>query len=181
MHLVKRWPIFIVSPLRAQVPSESGEAHRSKLARLARSAIPANIAPSFASRARTRAADVWQGLYGKGGGKGGRARGKQSGDWRDKLNEKEEVEYTTEPVDCCVVASETEPMGMGIPGLKINYTLKEAMHDIMSPNNPYKRLHKWYGQAPGGGYWAHIEKKDSPAYTTLAELHSWPTYKNTGI
>jgi len=58
----------------------------------------------------------------------------------------------------------------------INYELKERMHGIMNPHNEYKRLFKWYGQAKGGGYWAHIEKKESPLYTTLDELIADPQF-----
>ena len=51
--------------------------------------------------------------YGKGAGKGGGGRGGKRS-WRDKLNDKPTIEYTNEPVNMVVVASKTEPMGMGI-------------------------------------------------------------------
>ena len=111
-----------------------------------------------------------KGGYGKGYGNGGHGKGGRTGDWRDKLSEKEEIEYTKNPVDCCVVASETEPFGMGIPGLKINYDLKEAMHDMTVPDNPYKRLFKC-GTAPRKA--AAIGRTSRRKSTTRRSTRSW--------
>jgi hypothetical protein len=90
---------------------------------------------------------------GKGNG-GSRGRGGSSGggDWRSKLKKNSsEIQWTKAAVPVVIVASDSGPMGAGIPGKILNYDTKEALHRMLSDVDDFTFLFCWYE-----GYWAYV-------------------------
>ena len=87
--------------------------------------------------------------------------------WREQYKKQKNSGpiITDGPIKMLIVASETNPWGIGFANNTINIEVKDAVRRMQTPGGQY--IFSWYNE---GKYWACLKPRDHPGFITLGEM-----------